>query len=345
MIAAPASPADHHETPSTLSPHPGLLNTAIVDVRNGPLSRRVRLALDNGASISLMSESLASSLRFKRHPQKMELDGLMGGGRSRAYVQATLHSLYSNDFVTIKFGVVSRIPCATPPKRPDDILRDPCLKGKTPLADASLGGHPDALIGSLDVIQCIKGTPIYSRESAISATPTLFDWTIVAPLDSNQSQPVLKVQIRDDPLHESLQQLWELEKLPDEPIMLTEDIRALEHFEDTHSRHSDGRYIVKLPRKEHPPDLGSSRNMAVKRFLQNERSLKRKDKLSQFQDVLQEYISLDHSEPVPASEIQSPHYYLPVHGVIKEASTTTKLRAVFDASAHSSTGVSLMSVC
>ncbi len=171
--------------------------------------------------------------------------------------------------MTIKFGVISRIPCATPPKRPDDILRDPCLEGKTPLADASLGGHPDALIGSLDVIQCIKGTPIYSRESAISATPTLFGWTIAAPLDSNQSQPVLKVQIRDDPLHESLQQLWELEKLPDEPIMLTEDIRALEHFEDTHSRHSVRRYIVKLPREENPPDLDSSRNMAVKRFLQN----------------------------------------------------------------------------
>ena len=34
-------------------------------------------------------------------------------------------------------------------------------------------------------------------------------------------------------------------------------------------------------------------------------------------------------------------YYLPMHGVVKEASTTTKLRVVFDASAKTSSGVSV----
>ena len=80
----------------------------------------------------------------------------------------------------------------------------------------------------------------------------------------------------------------------------------------------------------------------MKRFLQNERSLKKKDKLEDFNQALQEYVDLNHAEPVSHSDLAlAPHYYLPVHGVFKETSTTTKVRPVFDASAKTSTGVSL----
>ena len=53
---------------------------------------------------------------------------------------------------------------------------------------------------------------------------------------------------------------------------------------------------------------------------------------------------MDHAEPVPPARLSAPveeSFYLPMHGVVKESSTTTKLRVVFDGSAHSSTGVSL----
>ena len=79
-------------------------------------------------------------------------------------------------------------------------------------------------------------------------------------------------------------------------------------------------------------------------FLQNERSLSQKEKLSDFEAVLKEYVDLDHAEKVPSNNLSKPAtdmFYLPTHGVVKESSTTTKLRAVFDASAKSSTGVSL----
>ena len=53
---------------------------------------------------------------------------------------------------------------------------------------------------------------------------------------------------------------------------------------------------------------------------------------------------MGHAELVPTADLEKPPnsvYYLPMHSVEKKSSTTTKVRAVFDASAKTSTGVSL----
>ena len=56
-----------------------------------------------------------------------------------------------------------------------------------------------------------------------------------------------------------------------------------------------------------------------------------------------EYINLGHPEPIPERDRDKPKeevFYMPIHVVYKEASTTTKIRAVFDASAKTSSGMS-----
>ena len=75
-----------------------------------------------------------------------------------------------------------------------------------------------------------------------------------------------------------------------------------------------------------------------------ERSLHLKNQFQRLDEVMREYFDMGHAEPVPAKDLERPCkqvFYLPIHAVSKESSTTTKLRAVFDASAKSSTGVSL----
>ena len=59
---------------------------------------------------------------------------------------------------------------------------------------------------------------------------------------------------------------------------------------------------------------------------------------------MEDYLKLDLAELVPVADLQKPDnetFYLPMHIVLKESSTTMKVRAVFDASAKSSSGVSL----
>ena len=78
-----------------------------------------------------------------------------------------------------------------------------------------------------------------------------------------------------------------------------------------------------------------TRQLAPKQYYSNERSLKKKGTWEQFQSVVREYADLDLTELVPRDELQRPTrtvYYLPMHGVVKDSSTTTNLRVVFDAS-------------
>jgi len=113
--------------------------------------------------------------------------------------------------------VVLKIPSVAAPDDPDTIFQDPFVRNKLPHADPNLGGHLDILLGSLEIIECSRGSTDYSRESAIAATPIIFGWTFAAPMDAKQSHPILKVQSKEDALNDTLLLLWELDQTPDEP--------------------------------------------------------------------------------------------------------------------------------
>ncbi len=132
--------------------------------------------------------------------------------------------------------------------------------------------------------------------------------------------------------------MWTLDQSPDVSTKhhSQDDAQAVAHFHDTHVNISpDGRFAVASVRVVNPPSLGKLRSNAVRRFLQNERSLSKMGKLSNFEAVLKEYVNyLDQAERVPSndlSKLATDMFYLPTHDVVKESSTTSKLRAVFDA--------------
>lgn len=61
----------------------------------------------------------------------------------------------------------------------------------------------------------------------------------------------------------------------------------------------------------------------------------------QYKHFMDEYLALDHMEKVALSDLSGNFYFLPHHPIIREDHLTTKLRVVFNASAMTSTGLSL----
>lgn len=135
----------------------------------------------------------------------------------------------------------------------------------------------------------------------------------------------------------NLRRFWELDAQPEERG-LTDDF-CEKHFKRTVQRQADGRYIVALPFKDENPNLGDSRKAAMARFLSMERKFKRDPDLKKdYHDFMREYITLGHMCLATSGKGM---YYLPHHAVMKEESTTTKTRVVFDGSCKSSNGKSL----
>ena len=75
-----------------------------------------------------------------------------------------------------------------------------------------------------------------------------------------------------------------------------------------------------------------------------EHSLSRKNQHAQLDSVMRKYLDLGHAEQVPVEDLKKPTnevFYFTIHAVYKTSRMTTKVRAVFDASTKSTTGVSL----
>ncbi|XP_029054648.2 uncharacterized protein LOC114881933 [Osmia bicornis bicornis] len=122
--------------------------------------------------------------------------------------------------------------------------------------------------------------------------------------------------------------------------MSGEEQACEKHYQQHTIRDSLGSYTVRLPFKGIPDNLGDSYNIALKRFFSFERSLNKNPvHKEQYSAFLKEYEELGHMSKIKNET--NTGYYLPHHSVVKTDSLTTKVRVVFDASAHSSSGLSL----
>ena len=211
------------------------------------------------------------------------------------------------------------------------------VKNARPLADPTIGdyGHVDFLLGANGVGPAYRDITKQSQDRTVTVTWTLFGWTVrgtipaAKPQSGKAPQSVYNMCEKTDSLDSILQKLWQQEAVrKDSPHLTEAEHLAEEHFQDTHRRADNGRYIMKLPCLTQPPQLEESKPIALQRFHQNRRSLQRKDQWEPFCTIMDEYSHLQHLELVPPKDFHKQTYYLPSHGVSKQDSTTTKLRVL-----------------
>ncbi|XP_018406248.1 PREDICTED: uncharacterized protein LOC108782467 [Cyphomyrmex costatus] len=128
-----------------------------------------------------------------------------------------------------------------------------------------------------------------------------------------------------------------------ETLRSSEEKQCEEHFGSTFSREEDGRFVLHLPVKNSIEELEDSYKGAEKRLRALERRLEKQPVLKEhYHEFLKEYIQLGHMTEIQSSNIHTDGaYYIPHHAAIKEESTTTKTRVVFDASFKTTSGKSL----
>ncbi len=323
-------------------------------ILKGPSGKQivVRALLDSGAGLSLVSQRIVKQLQLPKSYHSISISGVMGAhvGSVSHIVNLTIVHKNSKQFkLNFEAAVVSKVTCDLPSVDATHLRNLPHLKNLD-LADPLFfqSGKVDLLLGcniyqDLVLLGIRKG-----QQDQPVAKDTVFGWAILGRYNRNDSlrdfTSSSAFHVIPSPNTDALlQRFWEIEEVSENSHSLThEESISIDHYNTTHV-FSVGRYKVTLPRKPDAPKLGNSRAQALQRFFSNEKSLIRRGNWEAFQQVVQEYLDLGHAKlvPFPALQLSSEEsYYMPMHGVVKESSSTTKLRVVFDASAKTTSGSS-----
>ncbi|UYV72999.1 hypothetical protein LAZ67_10001432 [Cordylochernes scorpioides] len=188
----------------------------------------------------------------------------------------------------------------------------------------------DILLGADIAFSLIKGAIKYGHEGQPKAIKTLLGWLLFGEIKTFQkkSRNYQKLHTFNCTLNnwEPIFSLWE-EELKTKPDPFEDDFNEI-HFKTTHERETTGRYIVRLPFKD-PSLLGESKPQAINCFLRMEQILKQQPQVYQtYKDFMQEYLVLGHMNEVKGNGNDHKAFFLPHHPIIKEKSSTTKLRVL-----------------
>ncbi|XP_063993672.1 uncharacterized protein LOC135171214 [Diachasmimorpha longicaudata] len=317
----------------------------VLNIHRQPV--RCRVLLDTGSTTNFIREGLAVSLNLPLKPFAVPIGALNDTNTSTRYlVRATIRSRISEYERTLDFLTVPVITQAIPDQPLDHkkiripaniILADP---------DFHCPASVDMLLGSGLTLSLLgegrrKLTPADQLELYLQQT--LLGWVIggSAPTMQPVRQRICHA-LNTSSLDVDLTKFWEIEEADTTPSSTSDNSECEQHFQENVKRDNCGRYIVALPFNGKKALIGESRSRAFRRLKSLERRLDGNAELKgHYHAVIQEYLDLGHLTEVTGGDLSQFGYYLPHHAVIKECSTTTKVRVVFDGSSKTSTGVSL----
>lgn len=243
-------------------------------------------------------------------------------------VEASVKSRVTNFAAHLSFVVVPKITSQLPAERMN--IEELKIPKHVVLADPFFyePHRVDMLLGQelfLDLL-CIgqirtPGLPTLQK--------TRLGWIVGGQLETNKSPIHSKCHLStlEQRVNKQLQRFWNLQEEISKPHLTFEEIACEDHYKKTIMRDSSGRYVVSMPLRGEPYELGDSKDMAIKRLRQVEKRLARDPSLqASYKGFKNEYIQLGHmtelKEEQPAAQPRKPEYFLPHHPGIKEDSST-----------------------
>lgn len=301
---------------------------------------RFRALCDNGSQVNLITQAASQALGLKPEKHQTQLVGI--GGRSLgSSVGEVMVAIKLRDKTQLKdiFYIVKEITTYAP-----NVPRNKfwsMLDG--PLADEHYNqpGKIDALLGAGIWIRIIQQRIIREPTNQGIAQQTKIGYVLFENRrDPYQAEtPYIGAISKGSSiqrLHDLIQQLWETEEIPQTKLRTKEETDCEEIFIKGHSRTQNGRYIVRMPVRETIQELGRSKRMALHQFFAMEGKMRRNREFAErYKMFMSEYETLGHMRQI--QEAKEEGYYTPHHGVL----SSNKFRVVFNASAKTTTGISL----
>lgn len=317
-----------------------LLSTALVEIadRNNEY-HTFRALLDNGSQHCFISDSLSKKLNVPTIQSTVRITGV-GNCVTQCTKSCEIHLRSKTSSYNTRFSCFV-LDCVTARLPTLENNRNIQIPENIQLADPNfyLSNEIHLLIGA-DIFWGLLNKGLIRLPSGPYLQNTKLGWVISGLVYTNSR---IKQVHCNFSLESNLRRFWELEEINsnNKDKLLTKSESLCENlFKASTTRDNTGRFCVRIPLSESADVLGDSLTAAENRFRALERKLDRcTDEYKQmYKEFMTEYSRLGHMTRV--SDYNSPHYFLPHHGVFRVDSTTTKLRVVFDASATTTSGKS-----
>ncbi|XP_036138376.1 uncharacterized protein LOC118644289 [Monomorium pharaonis] len=321
---------------------PQLIMSAVIYIHNNTRELvKCRALLDTCATANFISEATVKRLNVHTILQRTPVNAIdTMKSVSKGIVQITIRATHDNfernltclTLPTITDLIPSEIFPRNSIEIPSNIrLADPEFYLPRPV---------DLLIGSGATLSLFSvGQINLSRHNHdLYLQKTRLGWVIAGSTPSQIPTKTSTSYLTN--LDKQLTDFWTIEEVAINRPKSVEDVRCETHYTNTTSRRDDGRYVVRLPFNDSNIHIGESRSVALKRLLTLKRKLNNNSALKiEYTRVIDEYKKVNHMSLVESPDDDG--FYMPHHAVIKNSSNTTKVRVVFDASAKSTSGVSL----
>lgn len=232
--------------------------------------------------MSYITENCAQRLGLARIPSKILVSGISSveaettRGSCHIVVQSPVSKHSLDAMVHVLSNITTSLPNYSFENQATHYLKD------LPLADPSynVSSKIDILFGLEHIWNIFTFNRRLDSKGNTIAVSTIFGWVVTCIEPRQVSKPVMSLVATVD-IDRCLRSFWEIEE-PEHQVNVNPDDAYVEsHFQSTHSRTADGKYVVQLPFKQDDPRFGNTLNGALSRFYAVERRLQRNETLRQ----------------------------------------------------------------